>query len=98
VVIAALLSAVEPLATLNKWRAREGPRTLALAALPLANLAFVPTMYTTHYADLFYSVPEQDRPLTFPNTPMPVFWDFSFTIAAAPRPRCHRRPTGGARS
>jgi uncharacterized membrane protein len=35
---------------------------------------------------MFYSATEEDRPLRFPNTPMPVFWDFayfSFTIAAA---------------
>jgi uncharacterized membrane protein len=46
----------------------------------------VPTMFTTHYADMFYSAREEDRPLHFPGTPMPVFWDFayfSFTIAAA---------------
>jgi uncharacterized membrane protein len=43
-------------------------------------------MFTTHYADAFYSAPETQRPLRFPETPMPVFWDFayfSFTIAAA---------------
>jgi uncharacterized membrane protein len=43
-------------------------------------------MFTTCYADMFYSAPESDRPLMFPKTPMPVFWDFayfSFTIAAA---------------
>ena len=43
-------------------------------------------MFTTHYADLFYSAKEAERPLRFPETPMPVFWDFayfSFTIAAA---------------
>jgi uncharacterized membrane protein len=35
---------------------------------------------------MFYSVQEPDRPLRFPETAMPVFWDFayfSFTIAAA---------------
>jgi uncharacterized membrane protein len=43
-------------------------------------------MFTTHYADRFYSASENHRPLHFPQTPMPVFWDFayfSFTIAAA---------------
>jgi uncharacterized membrane protein len=44
-------------------------------------------MFATHYADMFYSVTEgEDRPLAFPKTPMPVFWDFayfSFTIEAA---------------
>ena len=35
---------------------------------------------------MFYSVDEKNRPLLFPETDMPVFWDFayfSFTIAAA---------------
>jgi uncharacterized membrane protein len=43
-------------------------------------------MFTTHYADMFYSADEKNRPLFFPETDMPVFWDFayfSFTIAAA---------------
>jgi uncharacterized membrane protein len=59
----------------------------ALAALTLVNSwILVPTMFTTHYADMFYSAKEGDRPLRFPETPLPVFWDFvyfSFTIAAA---------------
>ena len=52
---------------------------------PITQL-LVPAMFTTHYADMFYSVAGEDRPLRFPNTPSPVFWDFayfSFTIAAA---------------
>jgi len=43
-------------------------------------------MFTTHYADLYYSCPKNERPLSFPDTDMPIFWDFayfSFTIAAA---------------
>ena len=43
-------------------------------------------MFTTHYADMFYSAAPEKRPLKFPSTPEPVFWDFayfSFTIAAA---------------
>ena len=59
----------------------------ALAALTLVNSwILVPTMFTTHYADMFYSAEEGNRPLRFPHTPMPIFWDFayfSFTIAAA---------------
>jgi uncharacterized membrane protein len=59
----------------------------ALAALTLVNSwLLVPVMFTTHYADMFYSAAADDRPLRFPNTPEPVFWDFayfSFTIAAA---------------
>ncbi len=43
-------------------------------------------MFTLHYADMFYSVEANERPLAFPQTSMPIFWDFayfSFTIAAA---------------
>jgi uncharacterized membrane protein len=90
VVIAALLSVVaivEPLATIKQVAGAKRIAHLSLAALTLVNSwLLVPTMFATHYADMFYSVPEKDRPLTFPNTPMPIFWDFayfSFTIAAA---------------
>lgn len=82
-----LLAIVEPLATLR--HAPHGARVwhFALAALTLMeSWLLVPTMFTMHYADMFYSVPAPDRPLAFPRTEMPAFWDFayfSFTIAAA---------------
>ena len=65
---------------------------LSLVAIvePLVTLIdswlLVPTMFATHYADMFYSVEKTERPLSFPGTEMPAFWDFayfSFTIAAA---------------
>jgi uncharacterized membrane protein len=90
VVVAAMLSLaaiVEPLATIKSVSGAQRAGHFTLAALTLVeSWILVPTMFTTHYADLFYSAPEQDRPLRFPDTPMPVFWDFayfSFTIAAA---------------
>jgi uncharacterized membrane protein len=90
VTIAAMFSLgaiVEPLATLKQVTGSERAGHFALAALTLVNSwILVPTMFTTHYADMFYSAREDDRPLRFPETPMPVFWDFayfSFTIAAA---------------
>jgi uncharacterized membrane protein len=90
VVLAALLSVaaiVQPLATLRHVAGAERIAHTVLAALTLANSwVLVPTMFTMHYADMFYSVGEEDRPLNFPNTSMPAFWDFayfSFTIAAA---------------
>jgi uncharacterized membrane protein len=90
VVIAALLSViaiVEPLATLKQVAGAERLAHIALAALTLVNSwLLVPTIFTTHYADMFYSAAEDERPLAFPQTPMPVFWDFayfSFTISAA---------------
>jgi uncharacterized membrane protein len=90
IVCAALLSViaiVQPLATLKQLSGVERSAHIGLAALTLLNSWFlVPTMFTTHYADMFYSAAEDERPLTFPSTPMPTFWDFayfSFTIAAA---------------
>ncbi len=90
VTVAALLSLVaivEPLANIRQTAGAERIAHFTLAALTLVNSwILVPTMFTIHYADCFYSVAEADRPLRFPETPMPVFWDFayfSFTIAAA---------------
>ncbi len=90
VVLAAMLSLVaivEPLATLKQVSGVERVAHFGLAALTLVNSwILVPTIFTTHYADLFYSVKDDQRPLRFPATTMPVFWDFayfSFTIAAA---------------
>lgn len=90
VVIAALLSVlaiVQPLATLKHVSGAERWAHMSLAGVTLiSSWILVPTMFTTHYADLFYSAPDDARPLAFPETPMPAFWDFayfSFTIAAA---------------
>ena len=90
VTVAALLSLVaivEPLATLKHVVGRERIGHFALTAMTLIDSwILVPTMFTTHYADMFYSVKETERPLSFPETDMPAFWDFayfSFTIAAA---------------
>jgi len=90
VVIAAALSLVaivQPLATLRHAQGSERIWHFVLAAVTLADSwLLVPAMFTTHYADLFYSCPKGDRPLSFPDTDMPIFWDFayfSFTIAAA---------------
>jgi len=90
VIIAAMLSIVAIVALLSTIKQTAGDaRTahFALSALTVANSwILVPTMYALHYADLYYGVNPADRPLRFPNTEMPVFWDFayfSFTIAAA---------------
>jgi uncharacterized membrane protein len=87
---AALLSViaiVEPLAALHHGGHGGQLIRFALAPITLINSwLLVPTMFTMHYADMFYSAPAKDRPLSFPKTEMPVFWDFayfSFTISAA---------------
>lgn len=82
-----LVAIVEPLVGVRQTAGAARIAHFSLAALTLVNSwILVPTMYTIHYADLFYSAQEADRPLRFPGTTMPVFWDFayfSFTIAAA---------------
>src|SRR5277367_1805435 len=90
VTVAAMLSLVaivEPLATIKQVTGLVRAAHFALAALTLINSwILVPTMFTTHYADLYYRAKDDARPLHFPQSPMPVFWDFayfSFTIAAA---------------
>jgi uncharacterized membrane protein len=82
-----LIAIVEPLATLRHLSGSERTWHFVLAALTLADSwLLVPAMFTTHYADMYYSCAKADRPLSFPDTDMPIFWDFayfSFTIAAA---------------
>ncbi|HLN48556.1 MAG TPA: DUF1345 domain-containing protein [Steroidobacteraceae bacterium] len=90
VTLAALLSLVaiiEPLATIRRVAGAERIWHFALATVTVIDSwLLVPTIFTTYYADMYYSVDQQNRPLRFPETDMPVFWDFayfSFTIAAA---------------
>lgn len=90
VVLAAMLSLVaiiDPLTTIKQVSGMVRASHFALAAVTLVNSwVLVPLMFTTHYADRFYSVDKLHRPLRFPDTEMPVFWDFayfSFTISAA---------------
>jgi uncharacterized membrane protein len=90
VVIAALLSLVAIVTLLASLKQVSGTARAAHSALALFTLVqswvVVPAMFTTHYADMFYSVSDKDRPLNFPSTKLPVFIDFayfSFTIAAA---------------
>jgi uncharacterized membrane protein len=87
---AALLSLVAIIALLSTVRQVAGFEkamhvTLA-AATGIGSWLLVPTIFTLHYTDEFYSASDDDRPLLFPQTRRPVFWDFayfSFTISAA---------------
>ncbi len=90
VTVAAMLSLaaiVALLSTLKQVTGAERAGHMALAALTLIDSwLLVPTIFTPLYAQMYYSADAEDRPLRFPNTMMPVFWDFayfSFTIAAA---------------
>ncbi len=55
------------------------------AATVFGSWCMVGTIYTFHYARMFYRSPAGQRPIAFPeNTPHPDYWDFlyfSFTIA-----------------
>lgn len=90
VVAAAILSVVAIvvfLSTLKSVAPSQKAAHILLAGVTIiASWAVIPTMYALHYADLFYSAPPDRRPLSFPGTTEPAFWDFayfSFTIAAA---------------
>jgi uncharacterized membrane protein len=90
VTCAALLSLVAIvllLSTVKQVAGTERALHIGLAALTvMTSWLLVPTMFTLHHADAFYSADDDDRPLLFPQTVRPVFWDFayfSFTIAAA---------------
>jgi uncharacterized membrane protein len=90
VTAAALLSLVAIVAILATIKALAGAERVAhivLAALTVVDSwLLVPVIFTTQYADMFYSSEADARPLLFPRTEQPVFWDFayfSFTIAAA---------------
>jgi uncharacterized membrane protein len=82
-----LVATVELVATLRHVENGERFWHLSLAAVTLIDSwLLLPTMFTMHYADMFYNARAADRPLAFPQTDMPLFWDFayfSFTIAAA---------------
>src|SRR5258708_22028320 len=85
--VASVFATVEPLATIKQVSGSVRTANFALAALTLIDSwLLVPVMFTTRYADMFYSVTADQRPLHFPNTPEPVFLDFAyffFTISAA---------------
>jgi uncharacterized membrane protein len=90
VICAALLSLVAIVALLSTVRQVAGferAMHVSLAALTVvSSWLLVPTIFTLHYTDAFYSATDDDRPLLFPQTQRPIFWDFayfSFTIAAA---------------
>ncbi|MFC4311246.1 DUF1345 domain-containing protein [Steroidobacter flavus] len=83
----AMVSIVAFLSMIDQVSPTEKSLRLALAAGTVINAwMLIPTMFTLHYADMFYSTAPDARPLRFPDTQTPAFWDFayfSFTIAAA---------------
>jgi uncharacterized membrane protein len=90
VVVAAILSVAGIVAFLPTLKSV--PQSEKVAHVLLATLTIfdswllVPTIFTVHYADMFYSADTTRQPLQFPRTTEPLFWDFvyfSFTIAAA---------------
>jgi uncharacterized membrane protein len=82
-----LIATVELLATLRHVpQAQRVWHSLLVAVTLISAWLLVPTMFMMHYADMFYSATANARPLLFPKSETPVFWDFayfSFTISAA---------------
>jgi uncharacterized membrane protein len=91
VIAAALLSVaaiVALLSTLKHVAPAERVAHTVLAGMTIVNSwLLVHTMYTLHYADIYYSVAaDAQPPLSFPETRQPLFWDFvyfAFTIGVA---------------
>jgi uncharacterized membrane protein len=91
VIAAALLSVaaiVALLATVRHVAPAERVAHLVLASMTVVySWLLVHTMFTIHYADIYYSVAQDaPPPLLFPETRQPLFWDFvyfSFTIGVA---------------
>jgi uncharacterized membrane protein len=85
--ILAMASIVAYLSTMDVVLPSHRAPHMALAGLTVIDTwVLIPTMFTVHYADMFYSAAPKERPLRFPDTSEPVFLDFayfSFTIAAA---------------
>jgi uncharacterized membrane protein len=75
------------IATIKQLTGAERVAHIVLATITVVDSwLLVPVIFTTQYADMFYSADADTRPLLFPRTVQPVFWDFayfSFTIAAA---------------
>jgi uncharacterized membrane protein len=91
VVAASVLSGIAIVALLSTVK-QVGPETRAahilLACMTIVDSwLLVHTMFTMHYADMYYSVTgDSPPPLNFPQTREPLFWDFvyfAFTIAVA---------------
>ena len=85
--LASLVAIVALLATVRNVSPAQRILHVSLATTAVVvSWVIVATMFTLHYANLYYSAKPDNPPLRFPETPQPVFWDFiyfSFTIAAA---------------
>jgi uncharacterized membrane protein len=87
---AALLSLVAILALLATSKHGSGGLRAAHFALAVLTVAsswlLVPTVFTLHYANMYFSGDPEHPPLLFPGGTSPGLWDFvyfSFTIAVA---------------
>jgi len=85
--LASLVAIVALLATVKNVSPAQRILHVSLATTTVVvSWVIVATMFTLHYANLYYSAKPDNPPLRFPETAQPVFWDFiyfSFTIAAA---------------
>ncbi|AIO39971.1 DUF1345 domain-containing protein [Burkholderia sp. AU19243] len=86
--VASVAAIAIELATAKSVGFRAGLGHYAVTGATLFGAWFlIPTIFTLHYARLYYGSPSSDRPLRFPDSqPEPDYWDFlyfAFTIAVA---------------
>ncbi|KVW63517.1 DUF1345 domain-containing protein [Burkholderia ubonensis] len=86
--VASVAAIAIELATAKGVGFRAGLGHYAVTAATLFGAWFlIPTIFTLHYARLYYASPASERALRFPDTKLePDYWDFlyfSFTIAVA---------------
>lgn len=86
--VASVAAIAIELATVKSVGFRAGLSHYAITGATLFGAWFmIPTIFTLHYARLYYGSPGNDRALRFPDrSPEPDYWDFlyfAFTIAVA---------------
>ena len=86
--MASIAAIIFELASISEFSTRTKLTHYGLtAATVIGSWCLIGTLYTFHYARLFYTAPHDRRPLKFPDDEVnPNYWDFlyfSFTIAVA---------------
>ncbi len=83
--LAAIILELATLKDLSEFQ--KGVHYLVTAATVMGSWVFIATIFTFHYAKLYYRSPKEHRALLFPDAHShPNYWDFlyfSFTIAVA---------------
>jgi uncharacterized membrane protein len=86
--VASIAAIVLELATIKSFKGSTGALHYAITGATLMGAWFlIPTIFTLHYARLYYGGDQKETPLLFPDHALkPDYWDFlyfAFTIAVA---------------